>query len=287
MSPAGGKSRGPLREALRGLRRNRGALVGLVVLALLFASAALAPWISRHDPAAMDVRARLQPPTLAHPLGTDNFGRDLLSRVVHAGRISLVVGFVAVGIGALCGGLLGAVSGYYGGRLDGLLMRGMDILLSVPQLVLALAIVGALGTSLLNLMVAVGISVLPRYARLMRASALAVRELEFVEAARAQGAGDLRIILQAIIPNCLAPLIVLSTLGVAQAILSAATLSFLGLGVQPPTPEWGAMLSDGRQFLRSAPHITIFPGLAIAAVVMALNLVGDGLRDALDPKLRT
>jgi peptide/nickel transport system permease protein len=259
----------------------------MAVLAVLVVTAALAPWIARHDPVQMDIRARLQTPSLTHPLGTDNFGRDILSRVVHAGRISLVVGFVAVGIGALCGGMIGAVSGYYGGRLDNVLMRLMDVLLSVPQIVLALAIVGALGVSLLNLMVAVGISVLPRYARLMRASALSIRTLEFVEAARATGAGDLRIILQAIIPNCLAPLIVLSTLGVAQAILSAATLSFLGLGVQPPTPEWGAMLSDGRQFLRNAPHITICPGLAIVVVVMALNLVGDGLRDALDPKLKT
>ena len=165
-------------------------------------------------------------------------------------------------------------------------MRVMDVLLSVPQIILAIAIVGAMGASLLNLMIAVGISVLPRYARLVRASAMSLRDLEFIEAARAAGASDLRIILQNIIPNCMAPLIVLSTLGVAQAILSAATLSFLGLGIQPPTPEWGSMLSDGRQFLRNAPHITIFPGLAIVIVVMALNMLGDGLRDALDPKLR-
>lgn len=276
----------PVAETWRRLKMNPIAVCGLVVMLALTAGALLAPWITAYDPTAVDVRARLQGPSWKHLLGTDNFGRDVFSRVLHAGRISLVVGFVAVGIGAVCGGALGAVSGYYGRRLDALIMRAMDVLLSIPQLILAIAIVGALGANLINLMVAVGVSVLPRYARLVRASAMSLRELEFVEAARAAGAGDLRIILRNIIPNCMAPLIVLSTLGVAQAILSAATLSFLGLGIQPPTPEWGSMLSDGRQFLRNAPHLTIFPGLAIVAVVLALNMLGDGLRDALDPKLR-
>jgi peptide/nickel transport system permease protein len=276
----------PLREAWRRLKMNRAAICGLAVIVVLVTSALLAPWVAPYDPAKMDVRARLQGPSLEHVLGTDNFGRDIFSRIVYASRISLVIGFVAVGIGALFGGIAGAVSGYYGRWLDSLLMRAMDVLLSIPQIILAIAIVGAMGASLLNLMIAVGISVLPRYARLVRASAMSLRDLEFIEAARAAGASDLRIILQNIIPNCMAPLIVLSTLGVAQAILSAATLSFLGLGIQPPTPEWGSMLSDGRQFLRNAPHITIFPGLAIVIVVMALNMLGDGLRDALDPKLR-
>ncbi|MCU0564798.1 MAG: ABC transporter permease, partial [Desulfobacterales bacterium] len=262
------------------------AVCGLAVLVALVASAVAAPWIAPYDPAAIDMRARLQGPSVKHPLGADNFGRDIFSRIVYAGRISLVIGFVAVGIGAVFGGIAGAVSGYYGRGLDSLVMRTMDVLLSIPQLILAIAIVGALGANLLNLMIAVGISVLPRYARLVRASAMSLRGLEFVEAARAAGASDLRIIVQNIVPNCMAPLIVLSTLGVAQAILSAATLSFLGLGIQPPTPEWGSMLSDGRQFLRNAPHLTIFPGLAIVVVVMSLNLLGDGLRDALDPKLR-
>jgi peptide/nickel transport system permease protein len=271
----------PLREAWRRLKMNRAAICGLAVIVVLVTSALLAPWVAPYD-----VRARLQGPSLEHVLGTDNFGRDIFSRIVYASRISLVIGFVAVGIGALFGGIAGAVSGYYGRWLDSLLMRAMDVLLSIPQIILAIAIVGAMGASLLNLMIAVGISVLPRYARLVRASAMSLRDLEFIEAARAAGASDLRIILQNIIPNCMAPLIVLSTLGVAQAILSAATLSFLGLGIQPPTPEWGSMLSDGRQFLRNAPHITIFPGLAIVIVVMALNMLGDGLRDALDPKLR-
>jgi peptide/nickel transport system permease protein len=276
----------PLLEAWRRLKMNRAAICGLVVIVVLVTSALLAPWVAPYDPSKMDVRARLQGPSLKHLLGTDNFGRDIFSRIVYASRISLVIGFVAVGIGAVFGGITGAVSGYYGRGLDSLLMRVMDVLLSIPQIILAIAIVGAMGASLLNLMIAVGISVLPRYARLVRASAMSLRDLEFIEAARAAGASDLRIILQNIIPNCMAPLIVLSTLGVAQAILSAATLSFLGLGIQPPTPEWGSMLSDGRQFLRNAPHITIFPGLAIVIVVMALNMLGDGLRDELDPKLR-
>ena len=278
--------RSPLRETWRRLKMNKAAVCGLAVIAILITSATLAPWIAPCDPAAMDMRARLQGPSLKHVLGTDNFGRDIFSRIVYAGRISLVIGFVAVGIGAVFGGITGAVSGYYGKGLDSLLMRTMDVILSIPQLILAIAVVGALGANLLNLMIAVGISVLPRYARLVRASAMSLRDLEFIEAARASGASDLRIIVQNILPNCMAPLIVLSTLGVAQAILSAATLSFLGLGIQPPTPEWGSMLSDGRQFLRNAPHITIFPGLAIMTVVMALNMLGDGLRDALDPKLR-
>jgi peptide/nickel transport system permease protein len=276
----------PFMETWRRLKMNRAAICGLALIVVLVTSALLAPWVAPYDPAKMDVRARLQGPSLKHVFGTDNFGRDIFSRIVYAGRISLVIGFVAVGIGAVFGGMTGAISGYYGRGLDSLLMRAMDVLLSIPQIILAIAIVGAMGASLLNLMIAVGISVLPRYARLVRASAMSLRDLEFIEAARAAGAGDLRIIVQNIIPNCMAPLIVLSTLGVAQAILSAATLSFLGLGIQPPTPEWGSMLSDGRQFLRNAPHITIFPGLAIVVVVMALNMLGDGLRDALDPKLR-
>ena len=282
----GEKPRTPLSETWRRLKLNKTAMIGLSVLVVLVLSAVFAPFIAPYDPAKMDVRERLKGPSVKHFLGTDNFGRDIFSRIVHAGRISLFIGFVAVGIGALFGGMAGAVSGYYGGLLDNILMRVMDILLSIPQIILAIAIVGAMGANLLNLMIAVGISVLPRYARLVRASAMSLRGLEFIEAARATGAGDLRIILQNIIPNCMAPLIVLSTLGVAQAILSAATLSFLGLGIQPPTPEWGSMLSAGRQFLRNAPHITIFPGLAIVVVVLALNMLGDGLRDALDPKLR-
>ena len=256
------------------------------VIVVLFVVAIFAPLLAPYDPNKIDMKVRLQASSPEHLLGTDNFGRDILSRIIYGSRISLYVGFVAVGIGAIFGGILGAIGGFYGKQIDNVIMRLMDVLLAVPQIILAIAIVGVLGTSLTNLMVAVGISQVPRYARLVRASAMSLRGQEFVEAARAIGATDLRIILENILPNCMAPIIVQSTLGVAAAILSAASLSFLGLGVQPPTPEWGSMLSAGRQFLRSAPHLSIYPGLAIAIVVLALNVFGDGLRDSLDPKLR-
>lgn len=280
------KRRSPWWEVWRRLRRNKAAVAGMSVVIILVFVAIFAPLLASYDPNQTNIRARLQGPSSEHPLGTDNFGRDMLSRIIYGSRISLYVGFVAVGIGAIFGGILGAIGGYYGGRLDNFIMRCMDVLLAIPQIILAIAIVGALGTSLLNLMIAVGISQLPRYARVVRASALTVRGQEFVEAARAVGASDTRIILENILPNCMAPIIVQSTLGVAQAILSAAALSFLGLGIQPPTAEWGSMLSSGRQFLRNAPYLTFFPGLAISIVVLALNIFGDGLRDSLDPKLR-
>ncbi|MDO4786145.1 MAG: ABC transporter permease [Fretibacterium sp.] len=275
-----------LGELWRRLRSNKGAVLGLVVILLLTLMAIFAPYLAPYDPNKMNSGPRLAPPSWKHPLGTDNFGRDQLSRIIYGARISLYVGFIAVGIGAFFGGFIGAVVGYYGGRIDNLLMRLMDVLLAVPQIILAIAIVGALGANLLNLMIAVGVSQIPRYARIVRASALSVRGQEFVEAARAIGASDLRIITENILPNCMAPIIVQSTLGVAAAILSAAALSFLGLGIQPPTAEWGSMLSLGRQYMRNAPHLTFFPGLVIAMVVLALNLFGDGLRDALDPRLR-
>lgn len=275
-----------LGELWRRLRSNKGAVLGLAVILLLTLMAVFAPYLAPYDPNKMNSGPRLSPPSWEHPLGTDNFGRDQLSRIIYGARISLYVGFIAVGIGAVFGGFIGAIVGYYGGRIDNILMRLMDVLLAVPQIILAIAIVGALGANLLNLMIAVGVSQIPRYARIVRASALSVRGQEFVEAARAIGASDLRIISENILPNCMAPIIVQSTLGVAAAILSAAALSFLGLGIQPPTAEWGSMLSLGRQYMRNAPHLTFFPGLVIAMVVLALNLFGDGLRDALDPRLR-
>ena len=280
------KKRSQLGEVWRRLRRNKAAVLGMSVIVVLFVVAIFAPLLAPYDPNKIDMKVRLQASSPEHLLGTDNFGRDILSRIIYGSRISLYVGFVAVGIGAIFGGILGAIGGFYGKQIDNVIMRLMDVLLAVPQIILAIAIVGVLGTSLTNLMVAVGISQVPRYARLVRAPAMSLRGQEFVEAARAIGATDLRIILENILPNCMAPIIVQSTLGVAAAILSAASLSFLGLGVQPPTPEWGSMLSAGRQFLRSAPHLSIYPGLAIAIVVLALNVFGDGLRDSLDPKLR-
>lgn len=280
------KRQSKLGEIWRRLKVNKGAVIGLVIIAILTLMAVFAPYLAPYDPNKMRVGPNLAKPSINYPLGTDNFGRDQLSRIIYGARISLYVGFIAVGIGAICGGMIGAIVGYYGGRIDNILMRLMDVLLAVPQIILAIAIVGALGANLTNLMIAVGVSQIPRYARIVRASALSVRGQEFVEAARAVGASDLRIILENILPNCMAPIIVQSTLGVAAAILSAAALSFLGLGIQPPTAEWGSMLSLGRQYMRNAPHLTFFPGLIIAVVVLALNIFGDGLRDALDPKLR-
>jgi len=280
------KRQSKIGEIWRRLKVNKGAVMGLVVILLLTAMAIFAPWLAPYEPNKMSVGPRLGASSAKHPLGTDSFGRDQLSRIIYGARISLYVGFIAVGIGAVFGGFIGAVVGYYGGRVDNILMRLMDVLLAVPQIILAIAIVGALGANLVNLMIAVGVSQIPRYARIVRASALSVRGQEFVEAARAIGASDLRIIMENILPNCMAPIIVQSTLGVASAILSAAALSFLGLGIQPPTAEWGSMLSLGRQYMRNAPHLTFYPGLVIAVVVMALNIFGDGLRDALDPRLR-
>jgi len=280
------KKRGQFSETWRRLKQNKTAMLGLGVLIILVISAILAPVISPYDPLEINIMDKMQGPSLQHPMGTDNFGRDIFSRVIYGSRYSLYVGFIAVGIGAVFGGIIGGIGGYFGGKLDNIIMRIMDVLLAIPRVILAIAIVGVLGTNLTNVMVAVGISILPRYARVVRGSVLSYREEEFVEAAKAIGASDMRIIFETIIPNSMAPIIVQSTLGIAKAILSAATLSFLGLGVQPPTPEWGAMLSAGRQYMRAAPHLTIFPGLAIVVVVISLNMLGDGLRDSLDPKLR-
>ncbi|OPZ56907.1 MAG: Glutathione transport system permease protein GsiD [Synergistetes bacterium ADurb.Bin520] len=227
-----------------------------------------------------------EPPSAQFWLGTDEFGRDILSRIIYGARISLMVGFISVGIAMCVGGVLGAVAGYYGGRTDNLIMRAMDILLSIPSILLAIAIAASLGPGLFNLMIAVGIAAIPQYARIVRGSVLSIRGQEFVEAARAVGSSDARIIFKHILPNCMAPIIVQGTLGVATAILVAAGLSFIGLGTQPPIPEWGAMLSGGRSYIRDYPYMTLFPGIAIMLTILALNFVGDGLRDALDPKLK-
>ncbi|MBQ4419631.1 MAG: ABC transporter permease, partial [Synergistaceae bacterium] len=237
-------------------------------------------------PIKQDLMHMFETPSAEHWLGTDEFGRDILSRLIFGARVSLQVGFIAVGIALVVGGMLGAISGYYSGWLDNSIMRVMDVLLSIPQTLLAIAIVAALGPSLMNLMIAVGISAVPTYARIVRGSVLSIRSMEFIEAARSVGSSDLRIILRHIIPNSMAPIIVQSTLGVASAILNAAGLSFIGLGIQPPNPEWGAMLSGGRQYIRDFPHMTLYPGLAIMFTILALNFLGDGLRDALDPKLK-
>lgn len=268
------------------LRKNKMAMFGLVIIVILFLTAVFADLIAPYTYKEQDLMNMFQTPSKEHLFGTDEFGRDIFSRVVYGSRISLEVGFIAVGISLVLGGVIGAVAGYYGGRLENVLMRFMDVLLAIPQILLAIAIVAALGPSIFNLMVAVGISSIPGYARLVRASVLTIREQEFIEAARAVGSSDARIIFKHILPNCLAPIIVQATIGVAIAILTAAGLSFIGLGIQPPTPEWGSMLSGGRSYIRDYPHMTLYPGLAIMVTIFALNLLGDGLRDALDPKLR-
>ena len=262
------------------------AMFGLAIIFVLVFCAIFAEIISPYSPIKQDLMHMFETPSAQHWLGTDEFGRDILSRLIYGARVSLQVGFIAVGIALITGGMLGAVSGYYSGRLDNCIMRVMDVLLSIPQTLLAIAIVAALGPSLMNLMIAVGISAVPTYARIVRGSVLSIRSMEFIEAARAAGSSDLRIILKHIIPNSMAPIIVQSTLGVASAILNAAGLSFIGLGIQPPNPEWGAMLSGGRQYIRDYPHMTLYPGLAIMLTILALNFLGDGLRDALDPKLK-
>jgi peptide/nickel transport system permease protein len=258
----------------------------VAVLAAVLLVAILAPVLATHDPIANDLMERLRPPSRAHLFGTDDFGRDVWSRVVWGSRVSLLVALVVVGIAAIGGAGVGLVSGYFGGRLDLLTMRVVDMMLAFPALLLALAVMAGLGSSLLNVIVAVAVAFLPRFARLQRAVTLAVREREFVGAAVALGATQRRVLVRHVVPNCLAPVLVMVTVSAADAILVESSLSFLGLGVQPPAPTWGAVIADGRSFLQNAPWISGLSGAAIMVTVLGLNLLGDGLRDLLDPTLR-
>ncbi|MBU5426091.1 ABC transporter permease [Tissierella pigra] len=282
------KKKGQWSEVWRRLRRNKMAMLGLTIISIFILLALFADVIADYDEVAikMNTSIRLQGPSKDHILGTDELGRDIFARIIHGARVSLQVGIIAVGIAIIIGGTLGAIAGFYGGKFDNIIMRAMDIFLAIPSILLAIAIVSALGTSMLNLMIAVGISSIPSYARIVRASVLSIKDQEYIEAARAIGAKDTRIILKHIIPNSLAPIIVQGTLGVASAILSTAGLSFIGLGIQKPAPEWGAMLSSGKDFIRQSWHVTTFPGIAIMLTILSLNLLGDGLRDALDPRLK-
>ncbi|WP_068675011.1 nickel transporter permease [Oceanobacillus sp. Castelsardo] len=274
------------RDIVYKILANKSAIVGGVLILFILIIAIFGPLIAPYDPVAQDMVNKLQPPSSEHWLGTDHFGRDILSRLIHGASITLLVGFLSVALGATVGVFLGIISGYYGKRTDSIIMRFMDILLAFPGILLALAIVSVLGGSLLNVIIAVAISSIPIFARIVRSSTLSVKKLEYIDAMRALGASDRRIIFKHIFPNVTSPLIVQATLSIATAIISASGLSFLGLGAQPPTPDWGAMLSDGRNFLYNAPHVALFPGIAIVIVVVAFNLLGDGLRDVFDPKTK-
>lgn len=271
---------------LRRLSRHRGALVGLGIIGSFVLGALFAPLLAPLDPVEPHFDLRLQSPSRGFPLGTDSFGRDVFSRLLHGSQISLTVGIIAVAIGFVLGTPLGLVAGFFGRRIDDIIMRLIDVWLAFPGLLLAIGIVAVLGSGLQNVMLAVGIAGVPGLARLVRASVLSVKENLYVEAARAVGGSDWHILRSHITPNVLPPLVVLVTLRLATAILTGVGLSFLGLGVQPPTPEWGAMVAEGRAYLREAWWVSTFPGMATFLVVMGFNLLGDGLRDTLDPRLR-
>lgn len=261
-------------------------MVGGVIILIFIFSAIFAPFIAQYDPLESNLDEALQSNSSKHWLGTDEQGRDILSRIIYGGRMSLAIGVIAVAIANVLGVILGLLSGFMGGKVDNIIMRLMDILMAFPGMLLALSIVSALGPGIFNLMIAIGVYSVPIFARVVRGSVLAVKEIEYVEAARAIGQSNFLIIFSHILPNCVGPVLVLSTLRIATAILTGAGLSFLGLGPQPPTPEWGAMLSSGRTYLRIAPWVATYPGLAIMFVVLGFNIFGDGLRDALDPRLK-
>jgi peptide/nickel transport system permease protein len=273
-------------DASRRLLRSKSAIAGVAVLAILILLAILAPIISSYDPTAIALRSKLMPPSAAHPFGTDEFGRDILTRIFYGARISLPVGLIALAIGVSLGTLVGLVAGFYGKYVDGLLMWVVDVLLAFPGLLLALLVVAILGVDLKHVMIAVGISMIPRFARLVRGTVLSAKENLYVDAARTIGVPEHRILAQHVLPNVISPVIVLATLSLGVTILTAAGLSFVGLGTKPPSPEWGTMVSEGRQFLQHQWWVGTFPGIAIVLTVLAVNLIGDGLRDALDPRMR-
>lgn len=282
------KKRSSLGMVWHQLKKNKGAIIGLILILLVIILALCAPLIYDYktDIVKNHVRERMQPPSAEHLFGTDDLGRDILARVIWGARYSLAVGVVAVMFALVVGVTLGAIAGYVGGVFEDIVMRVCDIFSSIPSVLLAIAVVSAMGKSTVNLMIAVGLASSAPFTRVARAAVLVVRDEEYIEAAKAIGMPDIQIILEHILPNCLSQIIVQATLRVGSAIISAAQLSFLGLGVPAPAPEWGSMLSSGRQFIRDYSYMTLFPGLAIMLCVLSLNLLGDGLRDALDPKLK-
>lgn len=268
------------------LAKNKAAMAGAFIIIFVILMGIFAPLLATHDPNTTNVMNKLQGPSAEHYLGTDDVGRDIFSRLLFGARISLGIGFVSTILGAIVGVTLGIVSGYYGRWVDSLIMRICDVLLAFPGILLALAIVSVLGASTRNVIIAVAFYAIPSFARIVRGSTLSVKKLEYIDAIKAMGAKDFRIIFKHILPNIMSPIIVQATLYIASAIITASALSFLGMGTRPPTPEWGAMLSQGRSYIAQAPHITLFPGLVILLVVIGFNLMGDGLRDALDPKAK-
>ena len=283
---------GPWREFWTAFSANRGAVIGLATVALLLLVALFAPWIAPHAPNETNSAVFLLPPawqqggSASYLLGTDAIGRDILSRLMYGARLSLSIGVAVVALSVVVGVVLGLVAGFFRGVLEIAIMRLMDIVLTMPSLLMAIVIVAILGPGLINAMVAVAIVVLPHYVRITRAAVIAEISRDYVTAARVSGAGTLRLMFREVLPNCAAPLIVQASLGISTAILDAAALGFIGLGAQPPSPEWGTMLADAREFVLRAWWVVTFPGLAILAAVLAFNLLGDGLRDALDPKLK-
>jgi peptide/nickel transport system permease protein len=279
-------SESPWRVVLRRMRHTANISVGAAILGVIIALALFAPVISRYNPIEVTPKLRLMPPSPEHLFGTDDFGRDVFTRVLYGGQLSLQVGVISVALASITGTLLGLTAGYYGGWADILIMRLIDVMLAFPGILLALTIVAIMGRSLPNVMIAVGIASIPVYTRVVRASTLSIKQMDYILAAQAIGCPGWRIMLRHVLPNILASIIVITTNGIAGAIVAGAALSFLGLGAQAPTPEWGLMLSEARALLRSASWVTTFPGLAIMVTVLAINLLGDGLRDALDPRLK-
>jgi peptide/nickel transport system permease protein len=268
------------------LLAHRMGVIGIVVICFNLSIAVLAPWISTHDPLKIDIAHRGAPPSREFVFGTDDYGRDVFSRVIYGARISIYISVLSVLIATVFGILIGATAGYYGGWVDNVIMRCMDALMSFPAILLAIVIMAVLGGHMLNVAAALGIVYIPRFARVIRGSVLSLKEREFIEASKAMGNTDAEIIIQHILPNCMAPLIVQITISLAYAILAEASLSFLGLGAPPPAPSWGNMLSDARNFMVDAPWMTVFPGVAIMFAVVGFNLLGDGLRDVLDPRMK-
>ena len=270
------------------LRRNRLAMLGLALMSAILLLAVFADVIADYDTevVGMNMMERLQTPSAKHWFGTDGYGRDVFARIIHGSRLSLSLSIISMLIAVAIGSMIGAISGYFGGRVDDVLMRLMDMLLAIPPMLMSISIVAALGRSMANLMLALALAYMPVFARVIRSSILSVKDQEFVEAARACGTSDARIILRHIIPNAVGPIIVQATLAMGSSILTISSLSFMGMGIQPPQPEWGTMLYEGRDLIRTSPYLVLFPGAAIAVSVLSLNLLGDGLRDALDPRLK-